>query len=175
MKKSDSLLYQLTIKETIIIFTYYFIILLAGMLISIHIICNIAEDKNNQQLITTTIKASLSVSGIFCSMKYIKRLYKACITNRIICKSTTIGRLGNIMYFIFRPFYSFAFVIIMIFALLSQMFIVTGSFDNIINERFLYLCIISSSFIGYSIGNLIDKFEDISNKKINNYQEVHNG
>ena len=97
-----------------------------------------------------------------------KRLYKACITDRIIECYSTFGQLGNIVYFVLRPFYSFVFVITMIFALLSGMFVITGNLDYIINEKFLYLCVILSSFIGYSVGHVLDKFELYSKEKIEN-------
>lgn len=166
MKKSDSLLYELTKAQVIIIFVYYFFILLGGGIITISIICNLEKEMSQNQLMIKTIISSLSVSGMLCSLQYTKRLYKACITYRIVPITTFVGNLGNFIYFLLRPFYAFVFVIVMIFALLSGMFVVTGSFDYIINEKFLYLCVIISSFIGFSVGQLLDKFEIISKEKI---------
>lgn len=131
-------------------------------------IFNITSEENNRKLIIETLKTSLSVSGMLCGLQYIQRLYKACIAHRIVGNITISGRMGNIMYFVIRPICSFAFVIVMIFALLSGMYIVTGNLDYVINEKFLYLCVIFSSFIGYSIGRVLDKFGIISNKQIEN-------
>ena len=123
---------------------------------------------DNDAIIIKTIIASLSVSGMLCCLQYIKRLYKACITDRIIECSSVFGQLGNVIYFILRPFYSFVFVIVMIFAILSGMFVITGNLDYIINEKFLYLSVILSSYIGYSVGHVLDKFEKTSKEKIEN-------
>ena len=101
------------------------------------------------------------------SIKYIKRLYKACITGRVIEITTKFGEIGNFIYFLLRPIFALVFTIVMIFTLLSGMFIVTGSLDYIINEKFLYLCAILSSFIGFSTGHMLDKFETIAEKEIN--------
>ena len=46
------------------------------------------------------------------------------------------------------------------------MFIVTGSLNYVLNEKFIYMCMIASSCIGYSIGKMIDKFENVSEKQI---------
>ena len=56
----------------------------------------------------------------------------------------------------------------MIFMLLSGMFIVTGNLDYILNIKFVYLCVVLSSFLGYSVGDLLDKFEKVSKKQIEN-------
>lgn len=166
MKKSDSLFFELSKAELIILFVYYTIILIAGGVTSIITLCQIEEETSHKQLIIKTIISSLSISGMLCSLQYIKRLYKACITNRIIAKTTFAGHIGTLVYFLLRPLYAFTFVIVIIFAILSGFFVVTGNLDYIINEKFLYLCVILSSFIGYSVGHLLDKFEKLSKEKI---------
>ena len=106
MKKSDSLLYELTKAQVIIIFVYYFFILLGGGIITISIICNLEKEMSQNQLMIKTIISSLSVSGMLCSLQYTKRLYKACITYRIVPITTFVGNLGNFVYFLLRPFLS---------------------------------------------------------------------
>ena len=137
-----------------------------GGVISINTICTLDDELTRNQLMIKSIISSLSVSGMLCSLQYTKRLYKACITDRILPITTFAGRIGNLAYFLLRSFFAFVFVIVMIFALLSGMFVVTGNLDYIINEKFLYLCVILSSFIGFSVGQLLDKFERISEEKI---------
>ncbi len=170
MKKSDSLLFELTKSQIITIFVYYFVIMLVGIALSIYVLCNLEGEITQNQLMIKIIVASLSVSAMLSSLQYIKRLYKACITNRIAESPTFMGSLGNTVYFLLRPFYAFVFVIIMIFAVLSGMFTITGNLDYIINDKFLYLCVVLSSYIGYSVGNVLDKFEKASNEKILEYK-----
>ncbi len=166
MKKSDSLLFELSNTAIIILFVYYFAVLLTGLGCSIYVMCNLPIEADKTTVIIKTIIASLSVSGMLCCLQYIKRLYKACITDRIVESSSVYGQLGNVIYFILRPFYSFVFVVVMLFAILSGMFVITGNLDYIINEKFLYLSVILSSYVGYSVGHVLDKFEKTSKEKI---------
>ena len=171
MKKSDSLLFALSKAAIIILFVYYFVVLLTCLIGAIYVMCNLPIEVDKKTVIIKTIISSFSASGMLCCLQYIKRLYKACITDRIVESSYKFEQLGNIIYFILRPFYSFAFVTVMIFAVLSGMFVITGNLDYIINEKFLYLSVILSSYIGYSVGQVLDKFEKTSKEKIGNKNE----
>lgn len=168
MRKSDSLVFTLSKRMIIFLFVYYFIILVVGEILSIWIVYNLNIKSESINLMKDTFIVSLSVTGMLCSIQYIKRLYKACITSRIDFESIECKRIGNMAYFLFRPFFAFGFDIIMIFALLSGLFFVTGNLDYLLNEKFLYLCVIISSFIGFSIGKVLDKYETVSDKKIEN-------
>lgn len=168
-RKSDSLVYTLTRGWVIFLLIYYFSILLLGIIFSIYIILNLnnISDKN---ILLKTIIASLSVSGMFCSIQYLKRIYKACLEERIVSENhKAIVLFGNILYFLLRPVFTFVFVIIAIFAMLSGFVIISNSIDYLLNIRFLYLSVIVSSFIGYSIGKVLDKFELLSESKISEY------
>ena len=166
MKKSDSLTFELSKPAIIGLFIYYIVVLLSGLCCAIYVMCNLPIEADKTTVIIKTIIASLSVSGMLCCLQYIKRLYKACITNRIVECSSAFGQIGNIIYFVLRPFYSFVFVVVMLFSILSGMFVITGNLDYIINEKFLYLSVILSSYIGYSVGHVLDKFEATSKEKI---------
>lgn len=165
MKKSDNLIFTLSKTSVIFLFIYYTAIIIVGGVIAIKIACSM-EQVTHGQLLKNTFFASLSVSGMLCSIQYIKRLYKACLTERIDSDDNKYKRIGNIIYFLLRPLFSWAFVIVMVFSLLSGMFVVSGNLDYVLNEKFLYLCVIVSSFIGFSIGKLLDKFEILSDEKI---------
>ena len=168
-KKQDGLTYSLSTNMVIILFIYYFIVFVLGGYTSIEIAITLTDTVTKFRVLEDSFCVSISVSGMLCSIQYIKRLYKACITGRIdITNGDLVKRIGNMAYFIFRPFFAFGFSIIMVFGMLSGMFVITGNLDYILNEKFIYLCVIFASFIGYSIGKLIDKFDDISVEKINN-------
>ncbi len=166
MKKSDFLIYTLSYKMLIGLYIYYILLIVIGVTGSIFIICSISHISNDNILVNTLI-ASLSVCNMLNGVQYTKRLYKACLTERISDEVDKVKRIGNVVYFILRPLFADVFVIVLIFSLLSGMLIVTGDLNNVANEKFLYLCVILSSFIGNSVGKVIDKFEQISNKKIN--------
>lgn len=171
MENKDDLIFTLTKSMIVFLFVYYFLIMIIGSILSIHIACNM-NDISKHHLLMKTFIASISVSGMLCSIQYVHRLYKACINKSIEIEKEFLKSIGNFMYFFFRPFFSFAFVIVMIFSLLSGMYVVTGKMDSIVNEKFLYLCVILSSFIGFSIGKVLDKFKNISDSKVDSFNNT---
>lgn len=167
MSKSDNLNYDLSKRSVVTLFVYYIILIICGIVGSVIILTKLHTNSlQAEKLLLYTVIVSFSVSMMLNGLQYCKRLYKACITNRIQVSGKTFGPLGNLMYFFLRPLFALVFTIVMIFALLSGMVIVTGNLDFVVNERFLYLCAILSSFIGFSTGQLLDKFESISQKEI---------
>ena len=169
VKRDEGFIYVLSKNKVIVLFVYYFLLFAIGGFISIKIAVTLTATVTMSDIVMDAFGVSISISGMMCSIQYIKRLYKACITERIdITEGDTMKKIGNMAYFIFRPIFAFGFSIIMVFALLSGMFVIIGNLDYILNEKFVYLCAIFASFIGYSIGKLIDKFGDISIEKINN-------
>ena len=62
----------------------------------------------------------------------------------------------------------------MIIVFLSGIYVVTGNYETVINEKFLYVCVVSSTFIGFSIGNILDRFRSISKKKIDEFIDKNN-
>lgn len=168
MRKSDNLVYNLSKRMLIFLFIYYFIILISGGIFAIIIACNLMGEVEQKQIMKLAFVVSIAVSGMLCSVQYIKRLYKACLTDRIEINGNVLKCIGNVTYFLFRPLFAFAFSIVMVFMLLSGMFVVTGNLDYILNKKFVYLCVVLSSFLGYSIGNLLDRFEKISKEKVAN-------
>lgn len=168
MNKRRKLLYILSKCWLRWITIYYVAILIISLIVIISIISYLDNALSTNFLLSTLI-ASICVSNMLCSVQYLKLIYKACIENRIVfpSKGKEITQFGNILYFILRPIFAAVFVIITIVAILSGFIIITSSVNYIINNRFFYLCITISSFIGYSIGLVLDKFESLSIKKIN--------
>jgi hypothetical protein len=114
----------------------------------------------------------MAVSAMLCSVQYLKRIYKACLEERIHFSHSDkeLCQIGNIIYFILRPIYSMVFVIVAEFALLSCVIII-APIDFQINERFLYFCVVMAGVIGFSIGRILDKFEIMSLRRIDNIFE----
>lgn len=167
MNRQNDTIYYMSRGMVIFLFIYYFMLLLAGGVVSVVIAKELATEMETRELLVKTFYASIAVSGMLCSIQYIRRIYKACFSGRIQCDSTElVKKIGTFAYFFFRPFFAFAFSIIMVFAMLSGMFVVTGNLDYILNDKFAYMCIILSSFLGYSIGKFMDRFGDISVEKI---------
>lgn len=167
MNRQNGTVYYMSKGMIIFLFIYYFVLLLIGGIVSVVIAKEIASEMEGRELLIKTFYVSIAVSGMLCSIQYIRRIYKACISGRIdygVDESTK--KIGTFAYFFFRPFFAFAFSIIMVFSMLSGMFVVTGNLDYILNDKFAYVCIILSSFLGYSIGKFMDRFGDISVEKI---------
>lgn len=165
--KRNSLVYTLTKRDTLALFIYYIILFVAGIILNICVIFNLSFYLE-QHLLSSTLICSISMATIFCCMQYIKCLYKACIDERITAPDNKDSkkRIGNVFYFILRPLFSIAFVIVVVFCILGGLFIVTSSLEYILNDRFFYLSIVISAIVGFSTGKLLDDFESLSYKKI---------
>lgn len=166
MRKSESLEYTLSKRLVIVLFLFYALILIGGCIVSISVGVSLTKEVERHLLLRKTFFVSLAVSTMLCAVQYTKRLYKACITDRIDTHPDTFKRIGNMAYFISRPFFACSFSILCVFVLLSGMYIVTGSLDYILNEKFLYLCVVISAIIGFSVGKVMDKFELMSADRI---------
>jgi len=166
--KKESYFYVLSKYWLRFIMGYYIINILAGVIVSVIIIANISGFVLNNILLYTTI-LSMAVSVMLCSVQYLRRLYKACLSGGMhyLTPGDEVKQFGYIMYFVLRPVYAIVFVLIAVFALLAGVIIV-APIDFQINERFLYLCVVMASIIGFSIGRILDRFNIFSSKHINN-------
>ncbi|MDE5722080.1 MAG: hypothetical protein K2I30_05010 [Clostridia bacterium] len=172
-QKRKNLRYTLTKTWSVLIIVYYVLLLILGITGSIIILSNL-EYYLKANLLLTTILCSIGMTCAFCSIQYLQLIYKACIDKRIdIIKKNDNPRddfseqiLGNVLYFILRPLFAIVFVIIAVFSLLGGFILITSSMDYIINDRFFYFSVIISCIIGFSIGNLLDKFDAFSRFKI---------
>lgn len=165
-EKRKLLIYTISKKGIIFLYAYFVIILISSLIFCIYVMSNL-EILINKNLLLWTSLCSISSSSIFTSIRYLRVLYKACIDNRIESPENGATKfIGNIMYFILRPIYSCAFVVLIVFAMMAGLIIVTPSVEYIINDRFLYLSVVVSSIVGFSIGDVIDGFAHISKRQV---------
>lgn len=150
-----------------LIIGYYSFLFLGGLIATIFVMTRL-NSLNDDNLFLYTIISSFAVCCMLCSIQYLRRIYKADMNNRILepKKEERFKQRGYILYFIYRPLFALGFLTITIFALLSGLVIITSSLDYLKNDRFLYLCVTISGFVGFSIGRIIDGYESVSNKKI---------
>lgn len=167
LKNNNKLEYTLTQKNIYTISAYYILLIVLGIIVSAYTMMNVYKFEK-KHLFFFAIVSSIAVSSMLCSVQYLKRIYKACIDNRVTMptKESPYIHLGNLLYFFLRPIFACVFTIIAIFSILSGFIVITSSVDYILNDKFLYLCVIVSSFIGFSIGSVLDAFEVISDKNI---------
>ena len=170
MKKSDTLIYYLPVWIVIFLYLYYLVWIAGGMWGVKLILDSILSELKQDQIIKQSFNVSLAISGMLCGVQYIRRLYKACLTDRIKEDKDCIKCIGNLAYFVFRPVFACVFTLIMIFALLSGMTLVTGSLDYILIKKFIYLCAMLASYTGFSVGKVMDKFEKNSEETITDIQ-----
>jgi len=165
-KKKADLQYVLSRSGIKILTGYYIAIIVVSMVISIWVM-SISISIQAESILFYTGISTISVAAMLCCLQYLKRLYKACIDKRIVPPEPAddVRTIGNFLYFALRPFYAMAFAVVADFALLSGVIIVSSA-EIVINNRFMYLCIIISSIIGFSIGKVLDVFETISENKI---------
>ncbi len=94
------------------------------------------------------------------------------MTKRIVSNASKEQRIGTMAYFLFRPLVACVFSILLLFALLSGMTVVTGAVDYILNERFVYLSAVLSGCMGFSVGKYLDQLEKTSEEIVLNKKEL---
>lgn len=162
---SNNKTYALSRKTLGFLFVYYSVLIVAGIIIASYILAEVAGTRETY-LIPRIVIISLSMSSMFSAIRYAKVLYTACIRGYICDKKDYNEYVGNLVYFLHRPIYAMALSILSTAAFMGGFVSITGNLDFFINERFVYLMAITSAIIGFSGGNILDKFNDISNAKI---------
>ncbi len=76
MRKSDSLVYYLSTKMIVILLLYDLTWLLGGMAGAGIILIRAMEPVNNKHVVLYSFSASAIMSGMLCTVQYIRRLYK---------------------------------------------------------------------------------------------------
>lgn len=164
--------YKLSKKLINFLFLYYGALLIACIILSIRIFIALFDGINDNCILHLSFISSIISAIMMCSVNYIRKLYKNLIAGNVsIEEKDTAVLIGCFAYFFFRPFFAIALVIIVIVAILSGAFMVIGSLDYIINQKFLFLCYVIAGFVGYSTGITLDKFERISKENINKVKE----
>jgi hypothetical protein len=168
-ERKSELYYRLSRNELIAIFVIYIAIAVIGLVASLLTLLNVGtKELSISEILINTIIGSLAASGMFSSLQYLKRLYKACIYERVL-EARSKGNfeaIGNLIYFITRPVYALAFSVGSIVVLLSGLFFILESGANMINTKFYYLCYMVSSIIGFSVGRVLDKLKTFSDRKV---------
>lgn len=169
---SKKMKYKLSNWMILFLFTLYIVFTICGIIALIIILC-MHDFENN--IMMHTIISSFAAGLSTCSMQYIRKLYKACISNRIIRgnNENQYESIGTFFYFMLRPVFACVFIILTIFALKAGVIVIIGSNGVVENDRFLYVSTIIASCIGFSVGKVLDAFEEFSIRKINNILEAN--
>lgn len=180
--KSKGLTYHIPQKWVIALYAYYTILIFSGASLLLYILIGnmyidkfenekkpeyITKHEDENKIMKYTYFVSMLSSVMLSSVRYSRKLYKACIDERIKTNEDNISKnVGNIMYFFLRPIYAVIFAIIFVISILGGAFFITGGMNFVINEKMVYLSAIVSCIIGYSVGDVIDIFEKYSSDKI---------
>lgn len=161
------LVYHLKKWMVITLFGFYSCCMIGGIMFWTYML--ISYDFTSE-IMKFTMLSSFSGCLATCSMQYIKKLYKACIQDRIILLNED-GKedtkfIGNYVYFLLRPFFACVFVLIGIFALKAGIIVIVSPVQPVENEKFLYICAVMAACIGFSVGKVLDGFETFAEKRI---------
>jgi hypothetical protein len=145
--------------NTLCIYFFILIFLSVALLLSIiieelHMLCGLS-------IMTKSILGAIATSAMGSSIFYFRKIYKSCINLDMVNPQSDEDRIretGVFLYFILRPIFSICFAIILILFFQSGMSFLAEI--KSINERFIFVAMVTSFFIGYSSGDLIDKLEE---------------
>lgn len=165
-KKGD-ITYVMSKNWLIGIFLLYIFIMLVGAAWIVYIICNPIEDGKIELI---SLISSIALSAMTSTIRYTKKLYKACVNRKInieIDSTNSVEEIGNILYFTLRPVFAVMFTIIFVFAVSGGLIMVIDGEGTSLNEKYIYVCGLCSACIGYSVGKVLDRFETYSTNVIN--------
>jgi hypothetical protein len=163
------------LRKGLIIFLFVYFLAATGFMayFLIYGIILFNSNQNADIFYHSLITASLT-SILGATIFYIRKLYKACINLDILSPITDEDKtreIGVFFYFFLRPIFSFVLSIIILLILKSGIAVLATS--NELTKNFFYLSIIISFFIGYSSGDLIDKFEIVGKKVIDKIADIN--
>ncbi|MGC4103799.1 hypothetical protein [Ferruginibacter sp.] len=158
-------------------FLYWYLgFLLLFSLIAVALIIFLKNDFINKLNIEKTAILGCIVFPLFgSSLFYIRKLYKACINLDLIEPVTNEDRIrqdGIIFYFVLRPIFSIGFGLLLFLSFKIGVSAMAKSAE--LNDGFIYSCMFFSFFIGYSSGDVIDKFEKVGKKIVAGSFETKN-
>ena len=178
--QKSKLLYHIPKGWVIALYAYYLSLILGGItcMLYIFLLIKVTNDPCyrvsiicSSEYVRYSFFVSMLSSAVFSSIYYSKKLYKACIDGRLLFKNENNAIiLGNIMYFFLRPIFAVAFSLLFVVCILGGFFFLMNGLEYVMNERMVFLSAIISSAIGYSVGNVLDRFNIYSEKAITNIQ-----
>lgn len=157
---------RLTIRKNArrLIKAYLIVLFLASLTIAV-----LLSEFNPSELIIKLHSIAVSILGS--CVYYTRKIYKCEIREEFIepdvnspfCQQES----GAILYYILRPIIASTFGFLLFIASYAQLSFVSGG-NSIDLHNFSSFIIISSFVIGYSIGDMLDKFEIFSKNRVNN-------
>lgn len=157
----------ITNKWVVFIFLYYFVLFSLGLYFTVNILIN--RYLSDEGIFVQALAGSMSMALTASSICYIRKLYKLCFTyssDENSADQLFLKRLGTMVYFIVRPFFGVAFSL-MVVATLKSAFLVSATADTVLEEGFIYICLVTSFYVGFLSGEFINKLEQNGQEKFN--------
>lgn len=139
---------------------YFLLLIIMSMCIILSLFIVELNIYYNVSTLTQSIIGSMSTAALGGSIYYFRKVYKACINLDLSFPESDydkIREMGVFLYFFLRPLYAICFSVIMIIFLKSGMSFMVE--ETKLNDRFIYISMLLSFFVGYSAGDLIDTLE----------------
>jgi len=149
----------------VIIFIYYSIIFLVGAWFSFDILFKAENECVN--IFKSALIGSVSIALTAASIAYIRKLYKLCFRYTSLQEEDDqlfLKRTGTIVYFCTRPIFSVAFSLLVVATLRSAL-LMSSSTENELEAGFIYICMITSFYVGFLSGEFIKKLEEKGSSK----------
>lgn len=144
----------------VIIFIYYVAVFALGSYVSFEIL--LSSENPDVKILSNAIIGSVAIALTASSIAYIRKLYKLCFSYSSEQEEEDqlfLKRLGTIVYFITRPIFALAFSLLVV-ATLKVTLIVSSSDGKELNSGFIYICMITSFYVGFLSGDFIKKLEE---------------
>lgn len=153
---------------TTLLFAYYFIVLVAGVALSVLALLPDIAYENRPSILHLSVMGSIGMAANGAAIFYIRKLYKLCFADNLDLssgKNIYARQLGTIVYFFGRPLFSIGFSILVVIGLRSG-FLLTTEEPAELNTGFVYMSMFLSFFVGFLSGRFVKQLEQIGEKTL---------
>jgi len=148
----------------IVLFIYYSLLFVAGILGALEVLINQIDSEN---ILKSALLGSISISLSASAIAYIRKLYKLCFSYSSDQESVdqlSFKRLGTMFYFFTRPIYALLFSVLIVIGCNSGMLASSKNFD--LDSGFIYITMFFSFYAGFLSGDFIKKLEESGKKQL---------
>jgi hypothetical protein len=148
----------------VILFIYYTLLFLMGILGSIEVLIN---QIDSEEILMSALLGSISISLSASAIAYIRKLYKLCFSyssEHEDVDQLSFKRLGTMFYFFTRPLYAVLFSLLIVIGCNSGMLASSKNFT--LDSGFIYITMFFSFYAGFLSGDFIKKLEESGKKQL---------
>ena len=165
MTKDKATFYALSRCNIIVIIIYYILLFILAMFIFWCVLIWEYQKNSPFNMMQLSVIGSAANGLLGSTICYIRKVYLFCIQNRLKDNCCPAEKVGTILYFMIRPFFSMVLTVVIMlgFAVGIFSFLAAG---GELTHNFINFSMVVSFFLGASNGKVMDRLNEIGNNFI---------